>query len=74
MLKRLWSNSEVSADIKHLIAHISRDNLSQKMCEQCKMSEEPVLRDRTIQNIEHFVRNRVIMYNFTVRGPVEKNL
>ena len=30
-------------------------------CEQCKLAEDPVLRERTVQNIRDFVRNRGLL-------------
>ncbi len=55
--------NEISAVMKHFKTHISKGNLATKLeCEQCKLSEHPVLIDRTVQNIKDFVRNRGLMF------------
>lgn len=42
--------------------HISKGHLATKTdCEQCKTAEDPALRERTVQNIRGFVRNRGLM-------------
>ena len=62
-MKRPWSKTEVGAVMKHFKTHISKGHLATKLeCEQCKVSEHPVLSDRTPQNIRDFVRNRGLMF------------
>ncbi|KAF4114370.1 uncharacterized protein LOC131539370 isoform X2 [Onychostoma macrolepis] len=59
MVKRPWSPNEVNAVMKHFKAHISNGHLvTTAECKQCKAAEDPVLRERTVQNIRDFVRNR----------------
>lgn len=61
-VKRPWSPNEVNAVMKHFKVHISKGHLATKTeCEQCKTAEDPVLRERTVQNIRDFVRNRGLM-------------
>ena len=56
-MKRPWSKTEVGAVMKHFKTHISKGHLATKLeCERCKVSEHPVLSDRTPQNIRDFVR------------------
>lgn len=56
--RRPWSNAELSAVMRHFKAHISKGHLaSLRECELCKKCE-PVLQNRTLQNIRDFVRNR----------------
>ncbi|CAL9703987.1 unnamed protein product [Knipowitschia caucasica] len=58
--KRMWSKAEVAAVIRHFGNHISKGKLASKAeCSQCKMAEDPVLSQRTEQNIRDFVRNRI---------------
>ncbi|KAK0138531.1 hypothetical protein N1851_019269 [Merluccius polli] len=58
-VKMPWSEKEVKAVTKHFRPHISKGHLASKLeCEQCKLAEDPVLRNRTVQNIRDFVRNR----------------
>ncbi|KAM9431823.1 uncharacterized protein Hap1MRO34_002964 isoform 2-T3 [Clarias gariepinus] len=57
--KVCWSNAEVSAVMKHFKAHVTKGKLATLTeCQQCKTAEDPVLRQRTAQNIRDFVRNR----------------
>ncbi|XP_059367604.1 uncharacterized protein LOC132106026 isoform X2 [Carassius carassius] len=57
--KRPWSPNEVEAVMKHFKAHISKGHLvTTAECKQCKAAEDPILRERTVQNIRDFVRNR----------------
>ena len=61
-MKRLWSKKEVSAAMKHFKSHITKGSLATMLeCEQCKLAEDPVLRERTVQNIRDFVRNRGLL-------------
>lgn len=61
-MKRPWSKTEVSAVMKHFKTHIFKGHLASKIeCEQCKRAEDAALRDRTVQNIRDFVRNRGLM-------------
>ncbi len=56
--RRPWSNAEASAVMKHFKLHIAKGHLaSLRECELCKKCE-PVLQNRTLQNIRDFVRNR----------------
>ncbi|XP_076587412.1 uncharacterized protein LOC143321144 isoform X2 [Chaetodon auriga] len=58
-VKRPWSKTEISAVMKHFKIHIDKGNLASKMeCQQCKLAEHPVLKERSLQNIRDFVRNR----------------
>ncbi|XP_034029013.1 uncharacterized protein LOC117512882 [Thalassophryne amazonica] len=58
-LERPWNDNEVNAVMKHFKTHIFKGHLAtMKECEQCKVAEDPVLQDRTLQNIRDFVRNR----------------
>ncbi|XP_056095128.1 uncharacterized protein LOC130073635 isoform X2 [Rhinichthys klamathensis goyatoka] len=62
IVKRPWSPNEVNAVMKHFRVHISKGHLATKAeCEQCKAAEDPLLRERTAQNIRDFVRNRGLM-------------
>lgn len=62
-VKRPWSKNEVNAVMKHFKEHISKGHFATKMeCEQCKLAEDPVLSERSIQNIRDFVRNRGLMF------------
>ncbi|XP_052409540.1 uncharacterized protein LOC127955927 isoform X1 [Carassius gibelio] len=57
--KRPWSPNEVKAVMKHFKGHISKGLLvTTAECKQCKAAEDPILRERTVQNIRDFVRNR----------------
>lgn len=59
---RPWSQNEVKAVMKHFKTHILKGHLATKAeCEHCKNAQDPVLRDRTVQNIRDFVRNRGLM-------------
>ncbi|XP_057187527.1 uncharacterized protein LOC130552880 isoform X2 [Triplophysa rosa] len=59
---RPWRPNEVNAVMKHFKGHILKGHLATKAeCEQCKNAQDPVLRDRTLQNIRDFVRNRGLM-------------
>ena len=61
-VKRPWNDNEVRAIMKHFKIHILKGHLATKLeCEQCKRAEHDVLRDRTLQNIRDFVRNRGVM-------------
>ena len=61
-MKRPWSKTEVGAVMKHFKTHISKGHLASKLeYERCKVSEHPVLSDRS-QNIRDFVRNRGLMF------------
>ncbi|KAI2643767.1 Lipid-A-disaccharide synthase [Labeo rohita] len=54
-----WSKAEVAAVLKHFKHHIAKGHLASKSeCLQCKNAEEPVLKNRSVQNIRDFVRNR----------------
>ncbi|XP_058241495.1 uncharacterized protein LOC131350517 [Hemibagrus wyckioides] len=58
-----WSPDEVNAVMKHFKSHILKGHLATKAeCEQCKRAEGPVLKERTIQNIRDFVRNRGVQF------------
>ncbi|XP_057692100.1 uncharacterized protein LOC130915906 isoform X1 [Corythoichthys intestinalis] len=58
-VKRPWSNAEISAVMKFFKTHIEKGKLASKIeCEQCKLAEDPILKNRTLQNIRDFVRNR----------------
>ncbi|RXN03128.1 deoxynucleoside triphosphate triphosphohydrolase SAMHD1-like [Labeo rohita] len=49
--RRLWSNAEVNGVLKHFKPHIAKGHLaSLRECELCKKCE-PVLQNRTLQNI-----------------------
>nr|XP_055059767.1 uncharacterized protein LOC129443291 isoform X2 [Misgurnus anguillicaudatus] len=62
IVKRPWSANEVNAVMKHFHSHISKGALATKAeCEHCKRAEDPFLRERTVQNIRDFVRNRGLM-------------
>lgn len=62
-MKRPWSPNEVNAVMKYFKAHILKGSLATKAeCEQCKTAEDPVLRERTVQNIRDFVRNRGLQF------------
>lgn len=62
IVKRAWSANEVNAVMKHFHSHISKGALATKAeCEHCKRAEDPFLRERTVQNIRDFVRNRGLM-------------
>nr|XP_055041257.1 uncharacterized protein LOC129428912 isoform X2 [Misgurnus anguillicaudatus]XP_055041258.1 uncharacterized protein LOC129428912 isoform X2 [Misgurnus anguillicaudatus] len=62
IVKRPWTTNEVNAVMKHFKVQISKGHLATKAeCEQCKTAEDPVLRERTVQNIRDFVRNRGLM-------------
>nr|XP_055051673.1 uncharacterized protein LOC129437514 isoform X1 [Misgurnus anguillicaudatus] len=62
IVKRPWTANEVNAVMKHFKVHISKGHLATKAeCEQCKAAEDPVLAERTVQNIRDFVRNRGLM-------------
>ncbi|XP_060737697.1 uncharacterized protein LOC132853771 [Tachysurus vachellii] len=62
-VKRPWSPNEVNAVMKYFKAHILKGSLTTKAeCEQCKTAEDPVLRERTVQNIRDFVRNRGLQF------------
>ncbi|XP_054863090.1 uncharacterized protein LOC118469983 [Amphiprion ocellaris] len=57
--KRMWSKAEVAAVMRHFRDHISKGKLATKNeCSHCKLVEDPVLAQRTVQNIRDFVRNR----------------
>ncbi|XP_029950879.1 uncharacterized protein LOC115399798 [Salarias fasciatus] len=57
--KRTWSKAEVAAVMRHFRDHISKGKLATKNeCSHCKLVEDPVLAQRTVQNIRDFVRNR----------------
>ncbi|XP_031170341.1 uncharacterized protein LOC116060748 [Sander lucioperca] len=59
--KKVWSKAEVAAVMRHFKDHISRGKLATKTeCSHCKLVEDPVLAQRTVQNIRDFVRNRGI--------------
>lgn len=61
-MKRPWRKNEVTAVMKHFKTHITKGHLATKTeCEQCKRAEHAALRDRTVQNIRDFVRNRGLM-------------
>lgn len=61
-MKRPWSQNEVNAVMKHFKGHILKGHLATKAeCEQCKSAEDHVLRDRKVENIRDFVRNRGLM-------------
>ncbi|XP_051747472.1 uncharacterized protein LOC127511081 [Ctenopharyngodon idella] len=57
--KRMWSKAEVAAVIRHFKVHIAKGHLATiSECLKCKSAEEPVLQNRSAQNIRDFVRNR----------------
>ncbi|KAG1934665.1 hypothetical protein F2P79_019878 [Pimephales promelas] len=59
IVRRHWSPNEVNAVMKHFKNHISKGHLATSAeCARCKTAESTVLRERTIQNIRDFVRNR----------------
>ena len=50
--KKVWSKAEVAAVMRHFKGHISRGKLATKTeCSRCKLVEDPVLAQRTVQNI-----------------------
>ncbi|KAF5902755.1 N-lysine methyltransferase KMT5A-A, partial [Clarias magur] len=50
-----WSNVEVTAVMKHFKAHVTKGKLATLTeCQQCKTTEDPVLAQRTAQNIRDF--------------------
>ncbi|XP_077424987.1 uncharacterized protein LOC144053930 [Vanacampus margaritifer] len=58
--KKMWSKAEVAAVMRHFGSHIKKGKLASKVeCSQCKRAEDPVLSQRTVQNIRDFVRNRI---------------
>ncbi|XP_078790319.1 uncharacterized protein LOC111947145 isoform X1 [Oryzias latipes] len=60
-IKRPWSKEEVNAVMRHFKDHIMKGKLASMIeCGQCKKAENPVLDNRTLQNIRDFVRNRGI--------------
>lgn len=59
--KKPWSKAEVAAVMRYFREHISKGKLATKnQCSHCKLVEDPVLEQRTVQNIRDFVRNRGI--------------
>lgn len=59
MPKKVWSNAEIAAVMRHFRDHICKGKLATKNeCSPCKLVEDPVLAQRTVQNIRDFVRNR----------------
>ncbi|XP_077091385.1 uncharacterized protein LOC143742422 isoform X2 [Siphateles boraxobius] len=59
IVRRQWSTNEVNAVMKHFKVHISKGILATTAeCARCKTAEDTVLRERTVQNIRDFVRNR----------------
>ncbi|CAM4568673.1 unnamed protein product [Leuciscus chuanchicus] len=59
IVRRQWSSNEVNAVMKHFKVHISKGHLATTAeCARCKTVEGTVLRERTVQNIRDFVRNR----------------
>lgn len=58
--KKIWSKAEVAAVMRHFGDHITKGKLASKPeCRQCQQAEDPVLSQRTVQNIRDFVRNRI---------------
>ena len=58
MKKKPWSKQEVCAAMKHFKSHITRGRSATVLeCKQCKLAEDPVLRQRSVQNLRDFVRN-----------------
>ncbi|MED6269395.1 hypothetical protein CHARACLAT_032695 [Characodon lateralis] len=54
-----WSPVAVAAVMRHFGKHIKKGKLATMIeCQQCKKAEDPALADRSIQNIQDFVRNR----------------
>ncbi|XP_029137390.2 uncharacterized protein [Labrus bergylta] len=59
--RKRWSKAEVAAVMRHFRKHICNGSLAtKKECSHCKVVEEPVLAERTVQNIRDLVRNRGI--------------
>ncbi|XP_034747424.1 uncharacterized protein LOC117956459 isoform X1 [Etheostoma cragini] len=59
--KKVWSKAEGAAVMRHFRDHISRGKLATTSeCSHCKQVEDPVLAQRTVQNIRDYVRNRGI--------------
>ncbi|XP_075888849.1 uncharacterized protein LOC142892521 [Nelusetta ayraudi] len=53
-----WTTKEVNAVMRHFSDHIKKGKLTSKReCEICKTSES-ALKERTIQNVRDFVRNK----------------
>ena len=46
-----WSKEEVAAVMRHFKGHITRYLATKEECRQCHTAEEPVLQNRTVQNI-----------------------
>ncbi|XP_029964810.1 uncharacterized protein LOC115400888 [Salarias fasciatus] len=58
--KKMWSKAEVAAVMRHFGEHITEGKLASKPeCRQCQQAEDPVLSQRSVQNIRDFVRNRI---------------
>ncbi|KAK0134660.1 hypothetical protein N1851_029728 [Merluccius polli] len=61
--KRPWSETEVKSVMKYFKRHIfNAQNATNRECEQCKNGEDPIVKDRSIQYIQDFVRNRGLSY------------
>ncbi|KAA8579044.1 hypothetical protein FQN60_010568 [Etheostoma spectabile] len=59
--KKVWSKAEGAAVMRHFRDHVSRGKLATTSeCSRCKRVEDPVLAQRTVQNIRDYVRNRGI--------------
>ncbi|CAL8275830.1 unnamed protein product [Arctogadus glacialis] len=58
---KVWSKVEVAAVMRHFKGKIQEGKLaSVNECNHCKAVEAPTLKDRTVQNLRDFVRNRGI--------------
>ncbi|XP_048838462.1 uncharacterized protein hnrnpul1l isoform X1 [Brienomyrus brachyistius] len=58
-IKRTWSSTEVAAVMRHFKGHVRKGILaSVPECKVCKKAEAVILKNRTVQNIRDFVRNR----------------
>ncbi|KAM9707776.1 uncharacterized protein ACNS7B_000282 isoform 5-T5 [Menidia menidia] len=57
--KRPWSSTEIAAVMRHFREHIESGKLASFIeIQQCQKAEHPALKNRSLQNIRDFVRNR----------------
>nr|XP_023656329.1 uncharacterized protein LOC111838017 isoform X1 [Paramormyrops kingsleyae] len=62
-IKRSWSSTEVEAVMRHFKGHVRRGiSASVTECKVCKTAEAAILKNRTVQNIRDFVRNRGLSF------------
>lgn len=62
-MKRSWSSTEVEAVMRHFKGHVRKGILaSVTECKVCKKAEAAILKNRTVQNIRDFVRNRGLAF------------